>query len=485
MPNVIIQPSIPTIYKKILKDSVSGELIVCGDGCEKHLFFIDGDLVAAKTSVLEERLGNILYRMGKISLELWQDIPELISRKHEKLGKLLVQYNIIDQRALYEALKEQIRTIAVSLFTISQGEWDFVRKVPDIPEDSRLKIRLPEIIVSGMAHVDSISFFENQFYYQTPKTGIIPQPISKCLSDEEIGFYKELSVYSQLSSDKIIEAMGISEVKFWKKINLFYLLNILDFDETSSTQEDTKVAIDAWMVEIIEEIMLHYQDIKALKSDYYRLLGVAREAKPVAIRDAYNALLYKFQPENLKASPEIMDKIGFVLGEINKAFETLISDEKRRDYDSLGAEKPGPQPKQSKEDKREEAKKLFLKGKILFTDKRFMEAALALEKAVDLDDRKATYYLLLGRAQSEIPMLHRRAEESLKKAAEMEPWNPEPLYAMGLLFRAEDLPMRAEVFFRKAMELDVDHSLAGKLQHTEDKEESAKKKSFLSILGKK
>jgi len=485
MPNIIIQPSIPTIYKKILKDGVSGELIVHGDGCEKHLFFIDGDLVAAKTSVPEERLGNILYRMGKISLELWQDIPELISRKHEKLGKLLVQYNIIDQRALYGALKEQIRTIAVSLFTISQGEWDFIRQVPDLAEDARLKIRLPEIVVAGMAYVESISFFENQFYYQTPKTGLIPQPISKCLSDEEIGFYKELSVYSQLSSDKIIEAMGISEVKFWKKINLFYLLNILDFDESSGTQEDTKVAIDAWMVEIIEEIMMRYQDIKAQKSDYYQLLGVTREARPVEIRDAYNGLLHRFQPGDIKASPQIMEKIQFVLEEIGKAFETLISDEKRRGYNGTGEEKPGPQPKQSKEDKREEARKLFSRGKALFTEKRFMEASLALEKAVDLDDRKAAYYLLLGRAQSEIPMLHRKAEESLKKTAEMEPWNPEPLYALGLLFRAEDLPMRAEVFFRKAMEVDVDHTLAGKLLHTEDKEESAKKKSFLSILGKK
>jgi Tfp pilus assembly protein PilF len=118
-----------------------------------------------------------------------------------------------------------------------------------------------------------------------------------------------------------------------------------------------------------------------------------------------------------------------------------------------------------------------------------MEAAVLLEKVVALDNSNFSYNFLLGLSQLEIPLLKRKAEKTLLKVCDMDPHNAEPLYALGLLYRAEDMPKKAEVFFRKALEINVDHTLAGKmLDEMEGKNETddpLKRKSFFTTLGKK
>jgi tetratricopeptide (TPR) repeat protein len=499
MTNLIIQQTIPIIFKQILKDKTNGELIVRGLDFQKNLFFIGGNLVRAKTTVPEERLGHILYRCGKISAPQLKDIPALISDRNEKIGKILVQNNMLTQRDVFDGLGQQIITIAVSLFSVTYGEWDFFKKVPKLPEDSRFKIKLPGIIKEGMKIAGHIAFFENEFYYQRPKTGIIPHSVSKYLSAEEKRFYKELSTFGSIQVGRIIKALNISEEAFWKKINLFYLLNILDFDETTGSFEDTAVAVDQKVVEIIQEALELYETLMSNKINYYGLLKVTKETNPDELKTSFRTLYDRYNPVSLNVTQEINEKIKFVFSKIRKAFEILSNKEKRREYDwecfekrvtevnGHSEEAAGEEEEKLNPDvARREAEKLFTKAESLYKQRKYMEASILLEKVVKLDNSNISYSFLLGLSQLEIPLLRRKAEKTLLDVAGMDPRNAEPLYALGLLYRAGDMPKKAEVFFRKALEINIDHTLAGKMLHEiEDIDESAKKKSFFTIFGKK
>ncbi|MCI0471730.1 MAG: DnaJ domain-containing protein [Candidatus Aminicenantes bacterium] len=500
MANLIIQQTIPIIFKKILKDSVSGELIVRGTDFQKNLLFLDGNLIFAKTTSPRERLGEILYKCGKIDEAQLRNIPNLIKNKNEKIGKILVKNNILTQRDVFEGLSRQIAAITISLFSITQGEWDFTRKIPQVPEDSRFNIKLPGIIKEGMRITGNISFFENEFYYQRPKTGIIPHEVSKYLSSDEIKFYKELSNFNNLQVGKIIQALKISEQAFWNKINLFYLLNILDFDETTGSLEDTAVAVDKKVVEIIEEIIVLYNGLREEKLDYYQLLKVARGAPLEDLKVSYRILSDRYNPVSLSITGEIKERATYVFSEIKKAYETLSSKEKKREYDWECYERrvtgapaaPAALPEISpakKDDNSAEAEKMFNTAESLYKERKYMEAAVLLEKVVALDNTNFSYHFLLGLAQLEIPLLKRKAERTLLKVCDMDPQNAEPLYALGLLYRAEDMPQKAEVFFRKALEINVDHTLAGKMldemEGKDEKDDPLKRRSFFTILGKK
>jgi tetratricopeptide (TPR) repeat protein len=125
----------------------------------------------------------------------------------------------------------------------------------------------------------------------------------------------------------------------------------------------------------------------------------------------------------------------------------------------------------------------YRKGKAMYSQKKFLEAASLLEEAVRNDKGKASYFLLLGLSQSNVPALRRVAEKNLQKVIEMEPWNAEPLVGLGLLFMSEKMDKRAENFFRRALAIDPDHEVA--LSKMNELSPEGKKQSVFSVFKKK
>ncbi len=239
---------------------------------------------------------------------------------------------------------------------------------------------------------------------------------------------------------------------------------------------------DRGNIEIVTKL---FNKIKEEKVNYYELLGLKSGASSKDIRNSYFDYAKKFHPDRITGAPDpgITEKANFVFSEINRAYDTLSDDEKKRQYDIdmiKGKSEEGTGPDKSLE----RASLLHRKAKTLFNSKNFWEATTLLEESVRLNPNRGAYYLLLGMSQMNIPSMIRAAEKNLSKAVDLDPWSPEPLVALGILFLNENMTTRAESFFRKAISIDPENIIAKK------KLESLKgtsSKSFLrnSIFKKK
>ena len=80
--------------------------------------------------------------------------------------------------------------------------------------------------------------------------------------------------------------------------------------------------------------------------DYYKILGVSRDASADDIRKAFRKLARQYHPDVAKSKSGAEDKFK----EINEANEVLSDPEKRKKYDTLGADwnRPQPQPGQGR-----------------------------------------------------------------------------------------------------------------------------------------
>lgn len=474
MVNRIIENPVPLILKTILKDKSSGELIIRGENFEKNLYFTKGDLIFARTNLIQERLGEILFKIGKIGRAQFWNIQKLLEGKKEKIGKILVQNDILTQRDLFLALIYQVRIIAISTFSLFSGDWDFIQKIPKIPEDSNFKIDLADVITEGIKKLRNTAYYRNRYYYHSLKVNPIPGTLQETISKEIIQFAGLLKKFSNMPNEKVVSELKIPEDTYWRNVVLLFLLNIIDFVESEIEENISKN---------IDEIIRLYEKLRSNKLDYYDLFALKNNASIEEIKNVYFSYAKKYHPDRMSQAPdpEIKEKANFVFSEINKAYEILTNDDKRKEYDTKG-HPDGTGDDGAGEKMVERARNLFRKAKTLYDGKKFWEAAALLEEAIRISNDKASYFLLLGICQIELPSMRRVAEKNLQKAAELDPWNVEAYVALGLLFVAENQLKRAEGFFRKALSINPDHILSRK-KLNEILGKSEKKKKF-SIFGK-
>jgi hypothetical protein len=249
----IIESPVPFVLRKIFIEKSSGELRIKGDNFEKCLYFSEGNLCFAKTNVLHERLGEILFKIGKINQTQFWDIHKLLSGQKDKIGTVMVKNNFISQKDLHFGLIYQVRVIALSTFSLTSGEWEFSAVFPDIPEDSKFKIELPVIFSEGVQLFKSLPLFKNNFFYRSLHLKPILSENKNFFSPIEIDFYKELRSHSPAQAGQIATKMIVSDEIYWQKLMFFYLLNALEF---------TEIVVNKEISENIEELIVLYEKLK-------------------------------------------------------------------------------------------------------------------------------------------------------------------------------------------------------------------------------
>jgi tetratricopeptide (TPR) repeat protein len=477
MANLIKKYPVPLIFKKILKDNLSGELVVKGDNFTKQLLFLKGELQFGSSDLIQERLGEILYIKGTITREQFIMLHKMREKTGSKLGKLLVEHRILNKHGLLKALQDQVKAIAVSFFSMTSGEWTFTVGLPSLPSQQKFKISLPGLIIEGSQNILDFSYYKKRFDFRAPITLPIVESTGQLLSPDDIRFYVKLTKCNSISSEQILSLMAVPEKSFWQRMSMMYLLNIIDF---------TEFKIDSELNKDIETIAYLHDRLKSDTIDHYELLALKDTASASEMKDRYFSFTKRYNPEALNAPPDSQtkEKVEFVLEKAHEAFDTLTDKDKKKAYDTGQQERVTLETFTAQKEKIHKARKLYLKAHSFYEKKKYLEAVQLLDEAVKMDSDRASYFLLLGLSQSRVPTLRPSAEKNLQKASEMEPWNADPVFYLGQLYWLESMSKKAERYFKKALEINMEHTLAAKMIRKIEKTTKSRKNPLLSVFKK-
>ena len=180
-------------------------------------------------------------------------------------------------------------------------------------------------------------------------------------------------------------------------------------------------------------------------SDYYELLGVPPTAAVDEIRRAYARLARERHPDRY-SDPAEKERAQTVLRDLTAAFNALVNEASRREYD---AERARPRPRTPEEIARDAFERAA--GRLEAGD--YGDGITLLRTAVHHAPAVAEYHAALGRALGRHPRTAREAVQSLEKATRLAPEAGAHFADLALVLLGLGLRLRAQKALETAQRL--------------------------------
>lgn len=203
---------------------------------------------------------------------------------------------------------------------------------------------------------------------------------------------------------------------------------------------------------LIKEIDEFYD---SLEEDYYRLLRVDENAESSEIKNSYMKLVKKFHPDKILNFPEdASEKAEEIFSKITVAYETLIDENKRADYDS----RTELDELKGKASNIFEAEVRFNEGEVLLRHRNYREAEKKFKEAIELNPDEAAYIGAHGWARFNSSENKESASAEIIKIIETaiskDPDYAKNHYYLGSVYKILNNLHKAEKNFEKALEID-------------------------------
>jgi hypothetical protein len=152
---VLSTTTFPGLMYSILSRKETGVLSLTGDSVEKSIYIQSGRPVFATSNDRDDRLGQIFFKSGLVSLEGLIGALERATRESKRLGTVFVELGLIQPHDLVEGVRTQVRNIVCSLFLWTRGRYRYRPGALPSDEVITLKLSAGNTILEGIRRIES------------------------------------------------------------------------------------------------------------------------------------------------------------------------------------------------------------------------------------------------------------------------------------------------------------------------------------------
>lgn len=153
---------IHTILQILSEKGQTGSLVVNHEQHQVRIDFINGEIVRATGWMDERRLGQILKKKGLITEENLFKAIDRATVEAQSLGKTLAEANLVDEKALIAALREQVCDLICDIHLWQEGEFEFLET--GVSLDGMLSVAFSpiQLIIEASRRIDEMSAFRSK-----------------------------------------------------------------------------------------------------------------------------------------------------------------------------------------------------------------------------------------------------------------------------------------------------------------------------------
>lgn len=146
---------VPDVLSLVHSIGQEGELLFSLPDATKRLYLRNGNIVFASSTLLDDRLGEMLLARGRLDRATFESASAVTSPS-KKFGRVLVERGILTAHDLYDAVRDQIEGIVHSLFAYEDGTFVFNAQKISIANPIRLPHAMTHYILEGVRVNDEL-----------------------------------------------------------------------------------------------------------------------------------------------------------------------------------------------------------------------------------------------------------------------------------------------------------------------------------------
>ncbi|MGD0884209.1 MAG: DUF4388 domain-containing protein [Thermodesulfovibrionales bacterium] len=476
--------SLPRILLDIKRKGVTGTLSLMSSSVERTIYFRNGEAIFASSTSDADRLGEMLLKAGKITVQGYEKSIELLKRTGQRYGAILVELGCLTPKDLLWGVKYQVAEILYSCFRLDEGATYELQEAVSPSLDITLTLSTEALVYEGIKRLreqgemgKDMPDLDMVFKLDDDRAHLLRGEGAVVDLDAE-----DRRIFSLVDGERtvrqVIEEAHASPFETMKTLYGLAVVGVIvkreaPRGENGETRDSRATAgdeprgqgdknpstseVDSALARRVDDF---YQRAKDMGPD--EILQVDEKTGPEEIKRNYYRLVREFHPDRVYHTDdkELKGKVTVLFDTITKAYRLFQDEEKRREYfDSLLRPSKPPSWKQSQQSPDNATREtllteMFQRGVQEFKKGNFWGAADLFKRVTKEDPRNTKAWSYLSLALSKVPNRLKESEEALLKAVALDPLNSEHLTNLGLIYLKAGLNMRARKQFEKALKLD-------------------------------
>lgn len=331
--------SIPKILVYLNRNRKTGILKVKTPSFIKKVYIHKGDAVYASSTDEDDRLGEILTKIGKITMEQYDRSVEVLKKTGKRQGEILVELGYLTPQEVIWGVKYQIKDIIYSLFELLDAEYEFNEEEMPSNEIITLKMSMANLIYEGVRRIHNLNSIRKELPDMDAILKLSTDPVS-LFQDIILSSIDKKMLFMIDGKKTVRELINISSNSFqaMKSLYVLYSTGILEEKQDEEDKEETVIFEDILKAfhdeedSLIKRVDVLYSNLNRLSES--ELLEIDEKTDIETIRDNYYKLVREFHPDRYLnfPDPSIKDKVIAILEAITRAYSLLKDDEKREEY---------------------------------------------------------------------------------------------------------------------------------------------------------
>jgi hypothetical protein len=206
----------------ISQSSLSGQLTCVKGDIRKSLFFKEGELCAARSNHIEDRLAEVIIKYGGLDRDTLKHLEASAQAERKPLGNELIAKGLLSQQQLFELFKKQVEDIFFSLLLWEQG--DFYFTVPHQRIPTPLQLSTQQLLLEGVRRTDEMRRFRERITSHACMIQKIPEVE---VSSNQLKHIVEHLEQAQ-SIQRLLDLTCIGEFELYRNVFRLLELNVVE-----------------------------------------------------------------------------------------------------------------------------------------------------------------------------------------------------------------------------------------------------------------